>query len=174
MRVQALEQARREAEAERLAVRRAQALIVLADLASRYRQEARLDQWVLPISDYRLTGRFGDVSYLWSTAHTGLDFAAVTGTPIHAIARGVVVEAGWAGAYGYRTVVVLQDGTELWYCHQSSIDVSVGQVVGAGQVLGSVGSTGNVTGAHLHLEVRPDGGAPVDPLVALTEQGLRP
>ena len=66
------------------------------------------------------------------------------------------------------------DGTELWYCHQTSIAVGVGQKLRAGQVLGYVGATGNVTGPHLHLEVHPDGGAPIDPYVALVSRGLRP
>lgn len=106
---------------------------------------------------------------MWSSGyHTGLDFAAPTGTPIKAIHSGTVKSAGWSGAYGYRTVLELDDGTELWFCHQSSIGVSVGQKVSTGESIGRVGATGNVTGPHLHLEVhtmrrhghRPDGLAP--------------
>lgn len=133
-------------------------------------QEARniaLDTWVLPMTSYQLTGTFGETSSLWSTVHTGLDFAGPEGTPIRSVAGGVVTDAGWAGAYGYRTIVTLPDGTEIWYCHQSSIGVDVGQPVDTGQEIGTVGSTGNVTGPHLHLEVRPGGGDPVDPWVAL-------
>jgi murein DD-endopeptidase MepM/ murein hydrolase activator NlpD len=128
----------------------------------------------LPVSNYHLTGRFGDVSGLWSTVHTGLDFATSYGTPIHSIANGVVVEAGYDGAYGNKTVVRLKDGTELWFCHQASIAVSVGQKLNAGVVLGYVGATGNVTGPHLHLEVHPHGGAPVDPYAWLVARSLRP
>ena len=126
------------------------------------------------MSSYRLTGTFGVRSYLWRTVHTGLDFAAPTGTGIHAIAGGEVTEAGWAGAYGYRTIVALPDGTEIWYCHQSRIDVRSGEEVERGQAIGAVGSTGNVTGPHLHLEVRPGGGDPVDPQAALAEHGVDP
>ena len=131
-------------------------------------------KYVLPVRGYHLTGRFGDVSGLWSSVHTGLDFATGYGTPIHSIGDGVVVEAGYDGSYGNKTVVRLKDGTELWYCHQTSISVGVGQKLRAGQVLGYVGSTGNVTGPHLHLEVHPDGGAPSDPYAALVSRGLRP
>ena len=133
--------------------------------------------WALPVSGYHLTGRFGDSSYLWSSGmHTGLDFAAPSGTPIRSIANGVVTEAGWSGAYGYRTVVTLPDGGEVWYCHQSSQLVAVGQRVAAGQVIGAVGATGNVTGSHLHLEVRPYGeeGDPVDPYAVLASHGVHP
>ena len=130
--------------------------------------------WVLPVSGYHLTGRFGNVSSLWAHAHTGLDFAAPTGTPIRSIAPGVVIEVGWAGAYGQRTIVRLADGTELWYCHQNQVAATVGQRVKAGQLIGYVGSTGNTTGPHLHLEVRPTPDVPVDPFAALVAKGLHP
>lgn len=129
---------------------------------------------VLPVADYRLTGRFGDVSGLWSSRHTGLDFAAPTGTPIRAVRAGVVVEAGYDGRYGNKTVLRLADGTELWYCHQSSTQARAGQRVRAGQVIGYVGTTGNVTGPHLHLEVHPRGGEAADPRTWLHRVGLRP
>jgi murein DD-endopeptidase MepM/ murein hydrolase activator NlpD len=130
--------------------------------------------WVLPVRDYRLTGRFGDVSGLWHTVHTGLDFAAPYGTAIHAVAGGVVVSTAYDGSYGNKTVIRLPDGTTLWYCHQSAIAVHVGQRVEAGQFIGNIGTTGNVTGPHVHLEVHPHGGAPVDPYAVLRHHGLRP
>jgi murein DD-endopeptidase MepM/ murein hydrolase activator NlpD len=129
---------------------------------------------VLPVAGYRLTGRFGDVSGLWSSVHTGLDFAAPSGTPIRSVGAGRVVSSGFDGRYGYKTVVRLTDGTEVWYCHQSSIRVEQEERLRAGQVIGAVGSTGNVTGPHLHLEVHPGAGAPVDPLTWLRHHGLRP
>ena len=129
---------------------------------------------VLPVSNYHLTGRFGDVSGLWSSVHTGLDFATAYGTPIRSVADGVVVAASYDGSYGNKTVLRLKDGTELWFCHQTSIAVSVGQKLRAGQVLGYVGATGNVTGPHLHFEVHTRGGTPVDPYAALVARGLRP
>jgi murein DD-endopeptidase MepM/ murein hydrolase activator NlpD len=130
--------------------------------------------WTLPVVGYELTGRFGEVSSLWSASHTGLDFAAPGGTPIRAVASGEVVSAAWDGSYGYLTVVRLPDGTEIWYAHQQSIAADVGSTVQTGDIIGSVGATGNVTGEHLHLEIRPGGGDPVDPLGALAAKGLRP
>jgi murein DD-endopeptidase MepM/ murein hydrolase activator NlpD len=62
----------------------------------------------------------------------------------------------------------------LWYCHQSDVDVSPGQHVEPGDVIGAIGDSGNTTGPHLHLEVHPHGGDPVDPEVALRSWGLRP
>ena len=100
---------------------------------------------------------------LWSSNHTGLDFAAPTGTPIFAVANGVITETGYAGAYGNQTVETLDDGTEIWYCHQSAIGVNVGRPGHRWPADRRVGSTGNTTGPHLHLEVRPGGGDPVDP-----------
>ncbi|MEV6118829.1 M23 family metallopeptidase [Streptomyces sp. NPDC052109] len=139
----------------------------LAELAKQYQ---------LPVVSYTITGTFGQPGAMWSSGyHTGLDFAAPTGTLIKAIHGGTVTQAGWAGAYGYRTVITLDDGTELWFCHQSSINVSVGQKVSTGEVIGRVGATGNVTGPHLHLEVHPNGQATaIDPAPWLRSKGLNP
>jgi len=130
------------------------------------------DRWVAPVSGYRLTARFGASSGLWSDNHTGLDFAAPSGTPIRSVTGGVVTEVGWDGAYGQKTVIRFKNGTELWYCHQNTVNVRVGQQVMPGDVIGSVGSTGNVTGPHLHLEVRPTPDTPVDPSTALAAHGV--
>ena len=127
---------------------------------------------VLPLTGYHLTARFGATG-LWSSSHTGLDFAADEGTPLRAIAPGTVVSSSYDGAFGEKTILRLDDGTELWYCHQSGSDVGAGERVQAGQVIGYVGSTGNVTGPHLHLEVhRGDG--PSDPESWLAEHDLHP
>lgn len=136
--------------------------------------------WQLPVAagSYRITATFGQCSYLWSRCHTGLDFAAPSGTPVRSVAAGSVVEATYSGAYGNRVVVALANGTHLWYCHLSSYAVEVGDRVSPGTPIGAVGSTGNVTGPHLHLEVHPAGGDDeadaVDPATALTEHGLAP
>ncbi|MEU9285938.1 M23 family metallopeptidase [Streptomyces sp. NPDC048275] len=132
--------------------------------------------FALPTSSYTLTSTFGQAGSLWSSGyHTGLDFAAPTGTPIKAVHSGTITEAGWSGSYGYRTILTLDDGTELWYAHQSSIGVSVGQKVNTGDVIGRVGATGNVTGAHLHLEVHAGGSATgIDPMAWLRSKGLTP
>lgn len=130
-------------------------------------------RWVVPVRGYRLTGRFGDTSRHWRSVHTGLDLAEPSGTPIRSIGTGVVTRTGYDGRYGERTVVRLSDGTELWYCHQSSITVAVGARVQVGQQIGNVGSTGNVTGPHLHLEIRPRSDGPVDPVTWLWKHGVR-
>jgi murein DD-endopeptidase MepM/ murein hydrolase activator NlpD len=99
--------------------------------------------------------------------HAGTDFAAPGGAPIWAAAGGVVVRAGWNGGYGRYTCIYhhdLSDGSGLstCYAHQARINVSVGEGVGAGEVIGRVGTTGASTGNHLHFEVRIDG-EPVNP-----------
>ncbi|ARE75793.1 M23 family metallopeptidase [Streptomyces sp. NPDC059558] len=125
----------------------------------------------LPTSAYTLTSHYGDSGSMWSSGHhTGLDFAAPTGTPAKAVSGGKITSAGWSGAYGYRIVLELPDGTEIWYCHLSSMSVTSG-TVGAGETIGRVGATGNVTGPHLHLEVRK-GGSTMDPLAWLNSKGL--
>lgn len=152
---------------------RSTALAKIDQQAENRDHKLRLNQWVLPISGYHLTATFGDYG-LWASYHTGLDFAAPSGTPLRAVANSVVTSVGHDGAYGNKTVLTLDDGTEIWYCHQTSISVTVGQEVRAGDLIGTVGSTGHVTGPHLHLEVRPGGGDPVDPYAALVVHGLQP
>jgi hypothetical protein len=164
------------AEADAKVKERNAALSRFAAKAQKQAARIKLNQWVLPVAAgvYHLTARFGDYSPLWVHFHTGLDFAAPTGTPIMAVAGGTISEVGYSGAYGNRTIEQLPDGTELWYCHQNAFDTSVGATVTPGQVIGYVGSTGNVTGPHLHLEVHPGGGDPVDPFTALEVHGLHP
>jgi murein DD-endopeptidase MepM/ murein hydrolase activator NlpD len=136
--------------------------------------ELKPPPWVLPVEGYHLTGRFGETSGLWSSTHTGLDFAAPDGVEIRSIGPGVVTAASSDGAYGNKTVVRLDDGTVLWYCHQSEFGVEVGDRLAPGDLVGYVGSTGNTTGPHLHLEVHPGGGEPVDPETWLPEHHLNP
>lgn len=138
----------------------------------RPRPRAGSHRWVLPVSDYHLSAGFGEVSSLWSSAHTGLDFAAADGSPVVAVAGGTVRRLGYDGPYGNKVELRHRDGTVTWYCHLSSFHVSRGDELRAGEKLGTVGSTGNVTGAHLHLEVR-SGGRPIDPAAALSARGLR-
>lgn len=107
----------------------------------------------IPTSNYNLTARYGQ-SGGWSRGyHTGLDFAAPTGTPVVAAMSGTVVSAGWEGAYGNAIVIQHANGVMSRYAHLSSISVGSGQSVGSGAQIGSVGSTGNSTGPHLHFEV---------------------
>jgi murein DD-endopeptidase MepM/ murein hydrolase activator NlpD len=129
---------------------------------------------VMMISGYHITATFGQGGGRWASTHTGTDFAAPIGTPIRSVMKGVVVSAEFAGAYGRQVRVRHEDGTETWYNHMSKFSVSVGDTVYAGDQVGAVGVTGNTTGPHLHFEVRPDGGDPIDPMPWLRDHGLDP
>jgi len=95
--------------------------------------------------------------------HTGVDFGVGTGTPIHSAGNGVVVHAGWWGAYGNAVIVDHGGGITTLYGHMSRVSARRGQVVQRGTVLGLVGSTGWSTGPHCHFEVRKNG-VPVNPM----------
>jgi murein DD-endopeptidase MepM/ murein hydrolase activator NlpD len=149
------------------------AILSLAASAEKRADQIAENLWVLPTIGYRLTARYGAIG-LWSGSHTGLDFAAPSGSPIIAVANGVITEAGYDGAYGNKTVQTLEDGTEIWYCHQSTIGVSVGERVIQGETIGTLGSTGRSTGPHLHIEVHPGGGDAVDPYPQFVYHGIEP
>ena len=137
---------------------------------------AVVGDWTLPLGagSYRLTTGFGEArDYYAAGYHTGLDFAAPTGTPVLAASGGMVVSAGPAGAYGTLVKLRHAGGVETWYAHLSAVDVALGAVLSPGQVLGRVGATGQAFGAHLHLEVRLNG-TPVDPAAWLRARGLQP
>lgn len=102
-----------------------------------------------------------------STNHRGVDYAVPTGTPVSAIADGEVVFAGRAGGYGRRVVIRHADGSESTYSHLNDFDVSQGDRVRAGQSFARSGASGNVSGPHLHFEVRR-GGQFVNPTDALS------
>lgn len=104
-----------------------------------------------------ITSRFGHSSRIRSGAHTGLDIAASTGTTIKAAAGGTVTFSGWKGSLGYMVVVSHGNGVQTYYAHCSKLYVTAGQKVKQGQKIAAVGSTGNSTGPHLHLEVRVNG-----------------
>ncbi|MFF7775231.1 peptidoglycan DD-metalloendopeptidase family protein [Streptomyces tanashiensis] len=130
--------------------------------------------WVAPVSGgistpYRAAGS------MWSSGyHTGVDFMASTGTTVVAVGPGTVYSAGDGGAYGNQVVIQHADGTFSQYAHLSSISVSAGQTVSGGQQIGLSGATGNVTGPHLHFEMRtgPEYGSDIDPLAALRQHGV--
>ncbi|MCQ0002918.1 M23 family metallopeptidase [Streptomyces sudanensis] len=112
---------------------------------------------------------------MWSSGyHTGVDFAASSGSTVKAVGPGTVVSAGWSGAYGNEVVIKHADGNYSQYAHLSSLSVSAGQSVGGGQQIGLSGSTGNSTGPHLHFEIRtsPSYGSDVDPLAYLRGHGV--
>lgn len=111
---------------------------------------------IRPISG-TITSRFGSVSRVRSGAHTGLDIAASTGTPIKAAASGTVIFAGTKSAYGKMIVISHGNGVETYYGHCSKLYAEVGDRVSQGETIAAVGSTGNSTGPHLHLEIRVNG-----------------
>ena len=120
-------------------------------------------QWPLPVAG-TITSQFGhrvDPITGEISSHTGTDIACAEGTPILAAADGTVTVANgldsWGGSYGYYIQIDHGGGLETLYAHCSSICVTTGQQVQAGQVIGYVGHTGRVTGSHLHLEVRIEG-----------------
>ena len=89
--------------------------------------------------------------------HNAIDIAAPVGTPILASADGEVIIArtgGWNGGYGNYVVIRHSNGTQTLYAHNSRNNVSAGQSVSQGDVIGFIGTTGKVTGAHLHFEIR--------------------
>ena len=98
----------------------------------------------------------------YSRMHRGIDFGAGWGTPIHASGDGIIARAGWAGGYGQQVRIDHGEGFASSYSHMSRMVVSPGMAVSAGQLIGSVGSTGLSTGPHLHYETYIHGQA-VDP-----------
>jgi len=118
------------------------------------------------------SGHFAWPVYGWITqgfqaSHSGIDVGAWAGTPVTAADRGVVIRAGWSDS-GYGNFVIIDHKIDYitLYAHLGDIFVSEGQVVAQGQLLATVGSTGNSTGPHLHFEIR-DFGQRVDPLTVL-------
>ncbi|MFK4144957.1 peptidoglycan DD-metalloendopeptidase family protein [Streptomyces sp. NPDC004065] len=131
--------------------------------------------YTLPVSGAAIGTAYHTAGSMWSSGyHTGVDFVVPTGTPVKAVAAGTVVSAGWGGAYGNQVVVRLHDGRYAQYAHLSRLSVSAGQAVAAGQKLGLSGATGNVTGPHLHFEIRtaPGYGSDVDPVAYLRAHGV--
>ncbi|GGN23442.1 M23 family metallopeptidase [Streptomyces fuscichromogenes] len=131
--------------------------------------------FTLPVTGATVGTGYHVAGGMWSSGyHTGVDFVVPTGTPVKAVGAGTVVTAGWGGSYGNQVVIRLTDGYYAQYGHLSALSVSVGQTVVAGQRLGLSGATGNVTGPHLHFEIRttPDYGSDVDPVAYLRSKGL--
>ena len=111
---------------------------------------------IKPISGI-ITSRFGARSSIRVSTHTGLDISAQSGTPISAAASGTVTFAGYKGSYGNMLVITHGNGVQTYYGHCSKLYVSAGTTVSQGQTIAAVGSTGNSTGPHLHLEIRVNG-----------------
>ena len=118
-------------------------------------------------SSFRFSSPFGyrrDPKTGGRRMHSGTDFAAGMGTPIHSTAEGVVTHAGWSSGYGRLVKIQHEFGVETRYAHMSKLRVKVGQRVSRGQRIGDMGTSGRSTGVHLHYEVRV-GGKAVNPMI---------
>ncbi|WP_327224998.1 peptidoglycan DD-metalloendopeptidase family protein [Streptomyces platensis] len=136
------------------------------------RKEAARPKFLLPVKQHGLSAQFGQAGVNWMSLHTGIDFPVSYGTPVMSATDGTV-RTQWNSAYGNMAIVTAPDGTETWYCHLSSTKIRSGSVKAGDQIAYS-GNSGNSTGPHLHFEVRPGGGAAVDPLPWLRDHGLDP
>ena len=166
----AAEEAAREKAAKEAEEARAE-----KERAAREAERERLNTFVSPIPGSYVSTSYQAGSSLWSSgSHTGVDFHAASGTPVQSVGIGTVVEAGWGGSYGNQVVIRMNDGTYTQFGPLSSIGVSVGQQVAAGQQIGLSGATGNVTGAHLHFEARTTAeyGSDLDPVAYLRAHGV--
>ncbi|NEA77961.1 M23 family metallopeptidase, partial [Actinospica acidiphila] len=176
-RVAAQEAARKAAEeaARERAVEEAEKARAEKERAAREAERKRLNTFVSPIPGSYVSTAYQSGGAIWSSgSHTGIDFHAASGTPVQSVGVGTVVEAGWGGAYGNQVVIKMHDGTYTQYAHLSSVSVSAGQEVAAGQQIGLSGATGNVTGAHLHFEARMSAeyGSDLDPVSYLRSHGV--
>ncbi|MFD7597508.1 peptidoglycan DD-metalloendopeptidase family protein [Kitasatospora sp. NPDC059812] len=136
---------------------------------------AAASAFVAPLASPKLGTAYGVAGSMWASGHhTGQDFVASTGTPLRAVGNGVVVKAGNGGAYGNEVEIKLADGHFAEYAHLSSIGVKIGQAVKAGQQIGLSGATGNVTGPHLHFEIRngSEYGSDINPVAYLRAHGV--
>ncbi len=147
---------------------RANRILSQMDLLNMYRIAAERAPFASPVkSAVRYTSSFGyrrDPKTGGRRMHNGADFAGRPGTNIYATADGVVTFAGWQSGFG-RLVRIQHDfGIETYYAHNSRIRVKKGQRVSRGDHISDMGSTGRVTGTHLHYEVRVNG-KPVNPMI---------
>jgi murein DD-endopeptidase MepM/ murein hydrolase activator NlpD len=117
----------------------------------------------------RLTSPFGR---RWGRLHGGIDIAAGTGSPIRAVTKGTVIDAGTEGGYGKVIRIAHPDGIVSVYAHLSALQVKTGEKVSAGKQIGREGNTGQSTGPHLHFEIRING-TPVNPIPWLAKRGVR-
>ncbi|WP_240134256.1 M23 family metallopeptidase [Streptomyces sp. MUM 178J] len=135
--------------------------------------------WQKPVSKYTLTATFGKAGNMWSSNHSGQDFAVPVGTKVSAVGSGTVVKAGPNGAgdgpaYGNAVVIKHDNDTYSQYAHLSRVDVKPGQKVKVGQRIALSGNTGNSSGPHLHFEIRktPNYGSAINPVKYLRSEGV--
>ncbi len=122
----------------------------------------------LPVAHPKIVVGYGQMGPYWKVAHSGLDFQAEIGTAALAVTDGTIRAIFTHPAYGLVVQLVRADGVEIWYCHLSQANVIVDQQVKAGDKIALTGASGNVSGPHLHLEVRVNH-VPTDPWVFLEE-----
>ncbi|MBD3662956.1 DUF5930 domain-containing protein [Sulfitobacter aestuariivivens] len=147
---------------------RANRLLNQMDRLNLYRIAAQKAPFATPVkSSFRFTSPFGyrrDPKTGGRRMHSGVDFAASSGTPLYATADGVVTHAGWQSGYGRLVKIQHEFGIETRYAHLSRLRVKVGERVSRGERIGDMGASGRVTGVHLHYEVRV-GGKAVNPMI---------
>ncbi|WP_037675067.1 M23 family metallopeptidase [Streptomyces griseus] len=131
--------------------------------------------WRAPTRGYRLSASYAARGRHWPHRHTGQDFAVPAGTPVYAVGPGTVRASTCGDGFGNQVVVRHRDGYFTHYAHLARIFVRKGQRVSAGQRVGLAGATGNVTGPHLHFEVRitPYFGSAVPPLTWLRRKEVQ-
>ncbi|MDX3309185.1 M23 family metallopeptidase [Streptomyces sp. NPDC054884] len=131
--------------------------------------------WTAPTHRYWLSAGYAAKGSRWARRHTGQDFAVDSGTPVYAVGSGVVRVTTCGDGFGNQVLVRHGDGYFTQYAHLSRIDVRRDQRVAAGQRLGLSGASGNVTGPHLHFEVRitPYLGSQVPPLPWLRRKDVQ-
>lgn len=132
-------------------------------------EASETDEWVKPLDNAVFTSPFG---HRWGKLHAGQDYAAPEGTPLKSMGTGTVIGAGPMGGYGTYIDIEYTDGSVSRYGHLSSVSATVGQDVAPGDVVARSGNSGTSTGPHLHVEIHPDGGEPIDPAGWLAERGI--
>lgn len=134
-----------------------------------------VSRWTAPTRSYALSAGYAAKGSRWKHRHTGQDFAVPKGTPVYAVGPGEVRVTTCGDGFGNQILIRHRDGYFTQYAHLSRIDVRKGQRIAAGQRIGLSGATGNVTGPHLHFEVRvtPYLGSAVQPLNWLKRKDVR-
>ncbi|ESK38765.1 hypothetical protein P256_01584 [Acinetobacter nectaris CIP 110549] len=132
----------------------------VASKNTKFSEKNAVMQWLKqhPLPNTRMSSDFGErIMFGKREGHSGVDFAAPTGTPIFASGSGLVVRAGWVTGYGQFIEINHGNGYLTRYGHASRLLVKVGDRVDAGDEIAKVGCTGRCTGAHLHYEIVLDG-----------------
>ncbi|KRE43856.1 hypothetical protein ASG74_03195 [Knoellia sp. Soil729] len=159
-----------KAKADATAKAAAKAAKAAAKAAAEAKLEREGKRWVMPIEGASFTSGYG---MRWGRMHWGNDFGTPVGTPLRAMSRGTVTFVGQHGNMGKLVRITYWDGTETFYAHMSRFSTSMGATVMPEDVVGYSGNSGRSTGPHLHLEIHPGGGGPVDPAPWLAKKGLQ-